>query len=206
MRHLQLRMMVLILVSSVFLTGCQRQDLYDVMNIARGWAIEHGLLDEEGKPEAFTIGMRVMGGSTGDDAADAVIDGGMVVRNFGKAEALRDQGFKNKDITKIDQAIQMRPGEFRYHNDRASLLLEAGKVKEAEAEMEKASEIAKGHGTTSQIRNVDSRLEVLTAKTEQTFRYRMAAYRERYEYSKDPLDLAQALRMEDALKKGTWMR
>jgi hypothetical protein len=197
-------MLVLLLISAVFMTGCDRQDLMDILDIGRGWAQTHGLLDDEGKPEYFNIGMRAMGGSTGDDAADAVIDGGMVVNNFAKAEALRDEGFKKKDISKVDKAINLRPNEFRYHNDRASLLLDAGKAKEAEQEFANAREIAGRYGTASQIRNVDSRLAVLNANTEATFRYRMEAYRERYNYSKEPLDLAQANRMDDALKKGTW--
>lgn len=199
------------LTSSLLLSGCSDSDMRDLAGFARMWAESHGLVDSNGKPDYFNIGLRAMGGSTGDEQADAVIDAGMTVKKFNDAEKLRDEGVKEKNLKKIDAAIASRPKEFRYHNDKGAILLEQGQVNEAYDEFDKADAIAKPYGTASQIRNIDSRLEALKRIPPPYHNSRNWAeqqyflYKKRYELSKDPADLSSANHINTGIEKGMYV-
>jgi len=199
-----------VLTGSLLLSGCSDSDMRDLVSFARMWAEGHGLVDSNGKPDYWNIGTRVMGGSTGDEQADAVIDAGMTVKNFNDAEKLRDQGVKEKNLKKLDSAIASRPGEFRYHNDKGAILLEQGNIDEAYAEFDKADAIAKPYGTASQVRNLDSRLAALDRipppihNSSSWALQKLGLWEKRYALTKDPADLNSANWIKTGFEKGMY--
>ncbi|HYF91972.1 MAG TPA: hypothetical protein VD969_06975 [Symbiobacteriaceae bacterium] len=203
---------VMLLAGSLLLTGCSDSDMRDLAGIARIWAESHGLVDSDGKPDYFTVGMRVMGGSTGDEQADAVIDAGMTVKNFNDAEEKREQAIKEKDLKKLDAAISMRPKEFRYHNDRGAILLEQGKVNEAYDEFDKADALAQQYGKASQVRNLDSRIEAINripppyGNSYNWALHKLGLLEQRYALTNDPLDKKEVDWIKLGLEKNVYTR
>lgn len=162
MKRFKTGVLLLFLAMGVLpLSGCTRQDWADLRDIALMWARAHDVVDENNKP-TFSAGFRVFtGASTGDEQADAVIDAGMVVDNFQKAENLAEDGRENRDPAKLGQAINLRPGEYRYRNRRGAIFITEGKEKEAEADFAAADRVAGKYGKAAQLKNIDSRRDSL---------------------------------------------
>jgi|GEM_PF-5973872 len=208
MKTTKIILLTTMVVGALLLSGCSDQDLRDLADIARMWGQSHGLLDDGGNPDYWNIGQRTLGGSTGDEQADAVVDAGVVVDNFASAEAVRDAAVKAKDVKKLDSAIAMRPKEFRYHNDKGALLYEQGKLDAAQDEWERAAAIAKPYGTASQIRNLQSRIAAMwqVAPPRQNSRHlaelKLSSYEEKYKLTKDPKDWDTIMTIQEGLIKG----
>ncbi len=136
----------LILVSLVILlvallpTGCNPEGRELAMSFLREWAAEKNI--DPGTPGGmFNIGIRAMGGSTGDEGADAVIDAGMVIKNLVDADNLMDAGRESSDISLMDQAINMRPDDWTYRVSKSNLLLKQGDLDVWSEESNKTWEI-----------------------------------------------------------------
>ncbi len=120
---------VLLCVILIFSTGCTRQDWLDLVDIGRAWAQANNILDENGSPTGSTL-TRVVSSrigigepiSTGNETNDALIDAGLVIKDFNKAEKLSEESFNEHDISKIDEAIKIRPQDYSYRNQRGALL------------------------------------------------------------------------------------
>lgn len=196
-------LMLALPVLASMLAGCTKQDWQDLADFAKTWAREHKLLNEDGNPNYVAIGGRtVFGTSTGDEQTDAVIDGGTVVKNFEEAEKLSEEASESGDKKKVDQAIRLRPGEFRYYNQRGAMLLLPGKSG-WEKDFAEADELAARYGKASQLRNLDSRINFIHSEyysndilnTNQKIRYNQAmhkAYYQRFLLTNDPQDKEQS--------------
>lgn len=86
---------------------------------------EEGGVDLEG---IWNLGTRVVTGSTGDAEVDAVLDAYEVIDTIHKADQLMAEGSRNRDASKMDEAITMRPGDWTYRVSRAALALEQGDI------------------------------------------------------------------------------
>ena len=167
MRLFKICMITVLIFSILTISGCTRQDWMDLLDIAKMWARENGYLDEKDKPNYTGIGAKVL---FGDEEAKAVLDAGMTVKNFQEAEKLSEEGWKSNDVKKIDSAISMRPGEFRYNNQRGAILFFDGKYEEANREFETAdSKLLENYNNnfSAQIQNCDSRISCLKEKHSQ---------------------------------------
>ncbi len=115
------------------LAGCAPGDVDLVIEFMEDWARAKGIhptnpdgsINLEG---VANIATRGMGGSTGDDQADAAIDAGTVIDNLRKADELMDEGRKNRDPVAMDRALAKRPNDWSYNLSRANLALERGDI------------------------------------------------------------------------------
>ena len=157
-------MLLMLPVMAVMMSGCTHQDWLDLVDFAKLWAYEHGLATEDGNVDYVKAGTRALTGSpTGDEQADAVLDGGDVVKKSQEAEQLSNDASKTGNTEYIDKAIKLRPGEYRYYNQRAAMNLIDGNGK-VEQDYREADEIAAKYGPDTQIMNIDSRINSLIAE------------------------------------------
>lgn len=154
--------LLLILVCGT--TGCTQQDWMDLADIGKVWAIQHNVINADGSVNKANALKRVFGISTGDTGADAVLDAGMVVKNFADADNLLNQGIDNHDIKKIDSAIAMRPGDYTYINERGAMNYFDGQQQAAQKDFASADTVAAGYGKAAVKLNINSRINSL--KTE----------------------------------------
>lgn len=162
LRKLAIVLGLLLCISA--LSGCTKQDWKDLFDIGKSWAVEHEVLDDNGSPNYWNIATRSFGGSTGDPQADAVIDAGITVKNFQKAEDLSKEGFQARDVSKVSKAISMRPGEYRYYNQRGALNFFTSKYKDSEKDFDEADKLALKYGKDAQIRNLTYRSHAIGAE------------------------------------------
>ncbi len=163
---------VLLCVILIFSTGCTRQDWLDLVDIGRAWAQANNILDENGSPTGSTL-TRVVSSrigigepiSTGNETNDALIDAGLVIKDFNKAEKLSEESFNEHDISKIDEAIKIRPQDYSYRNQRGALLF-FDDDPSAQAEFDKADELAQSMGRNAYIRSLQSRRVALNNEFE----------------------------------------
>ena len=119
--------------------SCDPSDRQLLIDIAKAWAQDKGLLGNDGKP-TFGGGIDILtrsgGGSTGDDEKDAAIDAGLVVKNIKDADdkaAAAQKAAEKKDYktaTKnLNDAIKARPKDYSYQNALGVMNLESGNNK-----------------------------------------------------------------------------
>lgn len=125
---------VLILLALV-LVGCKNQALLDwIVEMATEWAVEKGLLDvaEDGTKGIswLTVGLygtqKLTTGTTGDRLMDAAVEVGPIAHSVYQADKAAAEGMKNRDPAKLDEAIGRRPGDWNYHDQKASILAANG--------------------------------------------------------------------------------
>jgi hypothetical protein len=154
--------LIVSLCAVISLPGCTRQDWVDLKDIMVMWGQAHGLVNESGRPDYLGILPRVLGGSTGDPQADAVVDAGTVVDKFQRAEELSDKGRRGGSPEPVRQAITLRPGEFRYRNQLGAMMVAQGNDKEARASFAAADKAAAKFGKTARESNLNSRSTALS--------------------------------------------
>jgi hypothetical protein len=71
----------------------------------------------------------------------AAIDVAEVGINMEKAETLADEGLASGDVSKIDEAIRLRPGDWSYYDKKAAILTAQGNTAEADAAFNKAQSL-----------------------------------------------------------------
>lgn len=119
------------LLLAVLLGGCDllfmlgESEQEQVQDTAEEWAEVHDLnpVKEEGgiDPEGVAkVARRVVTQSTGDPEVDAALKSDNVILKISKADELVDQGWKENNPRFFDQAIQLRPEEWKYRLDRAA--------------------------------------------------------------------------------------
>ncbi|MFC2069281.1 hypothetical protein ACFLTP_09810 [Chloroflexota bacterium] len=142
-KYLILISLVILIMSLLPLTtGCSPEGRELAIAFLKEWAAEKKI--DPSTPEGiWNIGIRTLGGSTGDEDADAAIDAGLVVKNLVEADKLAEEGYKEGDVKKIDKAITMRPKDWTYKASKANLLLKQGDFDGWGDEMANADEIVK---------------------------------------------------------------
>lgn len=112
----------------MFLTACSAEDQQLLIDLAISWATEH----------AAEIAEYGIWGSTGNDEVDAVLGARSVVDNINAADQLMEEGRKEGDLSKMEEAIEKRPGDYTYRTSYAAALLQKGDAAEAEAQFAEA--------------------------------------------------------------------
>jgi hypothetical protein len=102
---------------------------------------EEGGIDWQG---AWNLGTRIVTGSVGDEETDAVLDAYQVIDTIHQADKLMDEGRDERDASKMDQAIKMRPGDWTYRVTRAGLALEQGDLTQYSAQVDAAAQASQG--------------------------------------------------------------
>jgi len=111
---------------SSFVTACESGDTDFLIEMGKEWATEHKVLNEDGSPNLVAISMRAFGVSTGDPAADAALDAGIVVKKLETADDLAQAGAESGNMSQIQSAIALRPGDWSYREQEGALLLAVG--------------------------------------------------------------------------------
>lgn len=208
--------LLLLLFSLSFLTGCSKSDWGLLVDLAIDWAAQHEYVntdangnlirDDKGNVSVnkVKIGADALLGS-GDDQTDAVLGAGMAVRGILEADNLEQNGFKDNDISKINKAIDMRPNDYSYRNSRGVLNLQKGDITAANKDFAEANKIAAAQSKNAQLKAVDDRIAALNEKSpsisnsKELMRAKMNAWRDRYDLTKDPIDNIKAADFEDEL-------
>ena len=137
-RHLLLGGLLLLL--SLSLTACDDPGLVEELaEMALEWANQRKLIstDAEGNisPDYIQIAgyeaQRVLRGTTGDSDLDAALIAGPVVKSVHDADKLAEEGMRTRDPAKLDEAIEARPGDWNYHDQKAAILAINGQSDDA---------------------------------------------------------------------------
>jgi hypothetical protein len=74
------------------------------------------------------VAMRKGFGTSGSDTIDAILDAKDVIDNINAADNLMKQGREKDDLNLMEQAIEKRPGDWRYRVSAAALALQQGQL------------------------------------------------------------------------------
>lgn len=127
---------IALLALTLFMTGCSGEDANLIIDLALSWAAEH----------AGEIAAYGLLGTSGNAEVDAVMDAKSVVDNINAADQLMEEGRAEGDLSKMEEAIQKRPGDYTYRTSYAAALLQNGYASEAEAQFAAADEAVANYG------------------------------------------------------------
>lgn len=140
---------LVLVVLMVLMTGCTAEDQQVLIDIAISWAVEH----------AGEIASYGLWGTTGNDEVDAVLGARDVISNINGADQLMEEGRKEGDLSKMEEAIELRPGDYTYRTSYAAALLQNGDAAEAEAQFAAADEAllnySSDHAQSYAIQGID---------------------------------------------------
>jgi tetratricopeptide (TPR) repeat protein len=135
--------LLILLLLLPLLSACEDTEMVDFLaELAVEWAQEKGILDANNKVDWIQVGayqlQRFAAGTTGDNELDAALEAGPVIHNFHQADKLSEQGLEEGDVSKIDQAINLRPDDWSYYDKKAAVLYSQGNAVEADRNFEEA--------------------------------------------------------------------
>ena len=143
-----------VLAIGLLVTGCEGEDRQLLIDLALEWAREN----------AVDIGAYTLWGRSGNDEVDAVMDARDVIATINGADQLMEQGRADGDLEKMQEAIELRPGDYTYRTSYATALLKSGDVAGAQAQFDASAEAlgayGEGHITAAAAQGVDE-LEAL---------------------------------------------
>jgi hypothetical protein len=135
MKRARMFLVMLILLSLLPMAACTSEDVAFVSAMAEEWARakginptnENGDIDMGGAIGAFfTSASRTVGISSGDPEVDAVMTVKETVDSLKKGDKLADEGMKNRDLKKIEEAQKLRKNDFHYSNAAFVVMLTDG--------------------------------------------------------------------------------
>lgn len=131
-----------LMLAAPLLAGCTQDDIDWIVAEGRAWARSNGLIDDAGNPDYIGIGLWYFDPAT-DPAARAALDAGRVVKGINDADQLAEQGAANGDLALIDQAIDQRPEDWSYQEQKGALLLAQGDQNGAQAAFDHATDLVR---------------------------------------------------------------
>ncbi len=159
---------VLLLIAAVvagpLLTACEDAEQEAFLNFAVQWATAQGLISlkcegggqqncsyelNEGELAAFIFGGQVLQGVAKaarlppNKELGIALDAAGVILNQEKADDLVEKGAQEGDLNLIEQAIESRPDDWSYIDNKAAVQLANGDVEGANASFEKSEKIIK---------------------------------------------------------------
>jgi tetratricopeptide (TPR) repeat protein len=148
---------VALVLLSPLLAACEDADSEAIAQLAVDWAVEKGLMSLEcsgpGQSDCTYdlneaalgayLGIARIGGSLGGMSPEmqAALDAGDVVQVQEEDDELAEKGAREGNLELIDQAIESRPEDWSYHDQRAALLLAQGDTAAAEKSFAEAESL-----------------------------------------------------------------
>lgn len=138
---------VVVLLVTPLLASCEDADAEYIAQLAIDWAVEKGIMSLRCEGEGQTdcqydlnevtlgvyLGMVKFGTALNrSPEMQAALDAGDVVLNQEQADELAEKGAREGDLELIDQAIEARPEDWSYHDQRAAVSLSSGNIEDAE--------------------------------------------------------------------------
>jgi len=141
----------MMIVATSFLESCTPDDRAFVRGLAQEWMTEHNVnpTKEDGSLDVggiINIGAQVLGVRDRDPEVEAVMNAYTVIDNINQSDNLMEEGRRDRDPAKMDQAINNRPGDWTYRTSRAALALENGDVDTAQQQFAAADAIVQQGG------------------------------------------------------------
>lgn len=132
------RIVALALAALMLVTvGCDAESRQFVIDLALEWAKEH----------AYDVGKYTLTGRSGDDEVDAVLGARDMITNLQEADKLMEEGRAAGDLSKMEQAVEKRPGDYTYRVSYGAALLQSGDTAEAEAQFVAADTAVTSYGS-----------------------------------------------------------
>jgi hypothetical protein len=185
--------LLLIISLTPFLSSCTGE-VDQLIYFGKLWAMVHDITDADGNlnygAAARFGGLSVLGlDTTGDDEADAAIDNAKILNKIRMAKEEGDKGWKElldgdtagdgmkiRVISHYDEAINLRPDDWAYRNERAIAHLDdqidMNGLKAANADFAKANEISRRGGKPAEYLRILKHREQSLAKFVTTRRMR----------------------------------
>lgn len=147
-----------LLLAAPLLGACTQEDIDWIVAEGRAWARANDLIDDQGNPNYIGVAIWYASPST-DPAARAALDAGRVVKGIQDADQLAQDGARSGNLDLIEQAIDRRPEDWSYQEQKAALLLAQEDAAGAEAAFNQATDmvqerIAGGGDCRSLARNL----------------------------------------------------
>jgi len=149
------RGLLVVLAIGLLVTGCEGEDLQILIDMAFIWAQEN----------AIDIAKYGITGSSGNDEVDAIMDARGVIQNVNAADQLMEQARLDHlrgepdAIEKMQQAVELRPGDYTYRVSLSTALLRDGDVtgaaEERDAAMAALGEYGPGHVQAAAAQEVE---------------------------------------------------
>jgi len=146
-------LVTVMIVAASFLESCTPDDRAFVRGLAEEWMREHNVnpTEKDGSINVggiINIGAQLLGVRDRDPEVEAVMNAYTVIDNINQSDQLMEEGRRDRDPAKMDQAINNRPGDWTYRTSRGALALEQGDVDTAQQQFAAADAII-------QDRNID---------------------------------------------------
>ena len=138
----RVRLIAALLLAAPLLSACNQEDIDFIVEVGKAWAQEKGLIDSEGNPNYFNIGL-LLADPASDPQAAAALQAGLVVKGLEDADRLAQQGATEGDLKKIEAAISARPSDWSYQEQKAALLLAQGDALGAAAASERSESLVR---------------------------------------------------------------
>jgi hypothetical protein len=126
---------VVLLLMMPLLAGCEQKALLDlVAQMAVEWAAENQLITvaQDGSKSINWVqvgvyqGQKWWSGTTGNLGVDTALDVGPIAHSVYQADKLAEEGMANQDPAKLEEAIDKRPGDWNYRDQKAAILAATG--------------------------------------------------------------------------------
>ena len=146
---------LVLLLCLPLLTACDDPGLLELLvEYGTEWAQERGLISVDAgeiSPDWIAIGAhtarRAIRGTTGDSELDAALDVAPIARDVRNADQLATAGMNMRDPAKLDEAIAIRPRDWGYHDQKASILAANGQMNGALGEITIAEQLVEDRVT-----------------------------------------------------------
>ncbi|MBM4430942.1 MAG: hypothetical protein FJ026_11440 [Chloroflexi bacterium] len=102
-------------------------------------------------PEVISYGLL---GTSGDQSLDAIFESAEVLDQVDAADALMEEGWRERDPAIMEDAIAMRPGDPTYRRDAAELYWIQGSFGPAEKHLDQAQEAVKDNPRAAKEHNL----------------------------------------------------
>ena len=151
-------LLVAVMAAGFLLSACESAEQEAFLNFAVQWATSKGLIslkcegpgqdncEYELNETALGVYIALGRGANifaGDKRVGNALDAADVVLNQEKADDLVEKGAQEGDLSLIDQALESRPDDWSYIDNKAAVQLANGDLEEADKSFEKSEMIVK---------------------------------------------------------------
>jgi hypothetical protein len=103
------------------LSGCERDEFDSIVLVMQLWARNNGYVDQEGNIDYSRAVLDIMAGNQDSPPESGVQDSYSAVNKATRAEKYAQEGLAEGNLTKLENAMKLRPDEYRYQDMKAVL-------------------------------------------------------------------------------------
>lgn len=118
---MKIKKVILVTICALILSGCAGASAADVIDIMERWAYNNGYADQDGNIDYYSAIIDIMAGNRTNVAESGVQDSYSAANKAARAEKYAQEGLAEGDLTKLENAMKLRPDEYRYQDMKAVL-------------------------------------------------------------------------------------